>query len=65
MIAVVVALLPRFTVRSWQKLFSPRDLDIIREIKVLHRPWYGQVFVDSDSPAEFSTKDPKHKAQML
>ncbi|KAJ2593864.1 hypothetical protein H4R99_005965 [Coemansia sp. RSA 1722] len=53
-ISVVVALLPRFTVRSWQKLYSPRDLDIIREIKVLHRPWYGQVFVDPDSPNEYS-----------
>ncbi|KAJ2780447.1 hypothetical protein GGI15_003533 [Coemansia interrupta] len=60
MIAVVVALLPRFTVRSWQKLNRPRDLDIIREIKVLHRPWYGQVFVDADTSPEFPAKDPKH-----
>ncbi|KAJ1825942.1 hypothetical protein LPJ56_002433, partial [Coemansia sp. RSA 2599] len=51
-ISVVVALLPRYTVRSWQKLNRPRDLDIIREIKVLHRPWYGQVFVDPESPAD-------------
>ncbi|KAJ2057096.1 hypothetical protein GGH13_007401 [Coemansia sp. S155-1] len=61
-IAVVVALLPRYCVRCWQKMNMPRDLDIIREIKVLHRPWYGQVFVDPDSPPEFpdkDTKDPK------
>ncbi|KAJ2723553.1 hypothetical protein GGI07_002591 [Coemansia sp. Benny D115] len=50
-IAVVVAMLPRYTVRAWQKVNRPRDLDIIREIKVLHRPWYGQVFVDPE-PAE-------------
>ncbi|KAJ2887612.1 hypothetical protein FB639_001188 [Coemansia asiatica] len=65
MISVVVALLPRYTVRSWQKLNRPRDLDIIREIKVLHRPWYGQVFVDPESPTEPSAKKdgygPKHK----
>ncbi|KAJ1799937.1 hypothetical protein LPJ59_001476 [Coemansia sp. RSA 2399] len=59
-ISVVVALLPRYFILSWQKLNRPRDLDIIREIKILHRPWYGQVFVDPDSPVEFPAKDPKH-----
>ncbi|KAJ1736216.1 hypothetical protein LPJ72_001529 [Coemansia sp. Benny D160-2] len=59
-ISVVVALLPRYAIMSWQKLNRPRDLDIIREIKVLHRPWYGQVYVDPDSPIEFPDKDPKH-----
>ncbi|KAJ2687427.1 hypothetical protein IWW39_002956 [Coemansia spiralis] len=59
-ISVVVALLPRYCVRCWQKMNMPRDLDIIREIKVLHRPWYGQVFVDPDSPLEFLDKDDKH-----
>ncbi|KAJ2743090.1 hypothetical protein GGI20_004003 [Coemansia sp. BCRC 34301] len=58
-LAVVVALLPRYCVRCWQKMNMPRDLDIIREIKVLHRPWYGQVFVDPDSPPEFPDKDSK------
>ncbi|KAJ2782580.1 hypothetical protein H4R18_002209, partial [Coemansia javaensis] len=48
-LAVVVALLPRYIAHSWQKLYRPRDLDIIREIKVLHRPWYGQVFVDPET----------------
>ncbi|KAJ1993125.1 hypothetical protein GGI25_002953 [Coemansia spiralis] len=59
-IAVVVALLPRYCIMSWQKLNRPRDLDIIREIKVLHRPWYGQVYVDPNEPIEFPDKDPKH-----
>ncbi|KAJ2547776.1 hypothetical protein EV175_005080, partial [Coemansia sp. RSA 1933] len=59
-ISVVVALLPRFCIMSWQKIYRPRDLDIIREIKVLHRPWYGQVYVDPDTPMEFPNKDPKH-----
>ncbi|KAJ2326182.1 hypothetical protein GGI00_004823 [Coemansia sp. RSA 2681] len=58
-LSVVVALLPRYCVRCWQKMNMPRDLDIIREIKVLHRPWYGQVFVDPDSPPEFPDKDTK------
>ncbi|KAJ2681644.1 hypothetical protein H4R19_007301, partial [Coemansia spiralis] len=51
LIAVVAALLPRFVVRGWQKMYRPRDLDIVREIKVLRRPWYGQVFVDPDAQA--------------
>lgn len=56
-IAVVVALLPRYCVRAWQKMNRPRDLDIIREIKVLHRPWYGQVFVEpSDLPLPVDKK---------
>ncbi|KAJ1885266.1 hypothetical protein LPJ66_010203, partial [Kickxella alabastrina] len=55
-ISVVVALLPRYTVRSWQKMNRPRDLDIVREIKVLHRPWYGQVFVEPESPVEVLAK---------
>ncbi|KAJ2156228.1 hypothetical protein GGF46_005333 [Coemansia sp. RSA 552] len=54
-ISVVVALLPRYCVHSWQKMNRPRDLDIIREIKVLHRPWYGQVFVEPGA----QTKSPK------
>ncbi|KAJ2530944.1 hypothetical protein IWW43_004047 [Coemansia sp. RSA 1935] len=58
-IAVVVALLPRYTVHSWQKMNNPRDLDIIREIKVLHRPWYGQVFVEPEAQATLPRADPK------
>ncbi|KAJ1752033.1 hypothetical protein LPJ79_001556 [Coemansia sp. RSA 1821] len=50
-IAVVVAMLPRYSVHTWQKINRPRDLDIIREIKVLHRPWYGQVFVEPEAQA--------------
>ncbi|KAJ1951029.1 hypothetical protein EC988_004171, partial [Linderina pennispora] len=58
-ISVVVALLPRYSVRAWQKMNKPRDLDIIREIKVMHRPWYGQVFVEPDEEVQFPPDPPK------
>ncbi|KAJ2797489.1 hypothetical protein H4R20_005160, partial [Coemansia guatemalensis] len=64
-IAVVVALLPRYSVHCWQKLNRPQDLDIIREIKILHRPWYGQVFVEPDARIEFPAEDSKHHRNFL
>ena len=31
LLTVIISLLPRFTIKSFQKLFCPRDVDIIRE----------------------------------
>ncbi|OLY78717.1 putative phospholipid-transporting ATPase VD [Smittium mucronatum] len=43
-LSVIVALGPRFVYKYYQRNVKPTDIDVVREMKVLHLPWYGQVF---------------------
>ncbi|OLY84656.1 putative phospholipid-transporting ATPase VA [Smittium mucronatum] len=52
LVFLVVALLPRFIAMYYSRFMNPKDVDIVREIKVLHRPWYGQVYLDKDEALE-------------
>ncbi|PVU95623.1 hypothetical protein BB559_001942 [Furculomyces boomerangus] len=54
-LVILVALLPRYIYRYYTASLKPKDIDIIREIKILHRPWYGQVYVDRRIPVSSSS----------
>ncbi|OMJ26498.1 Phospholipid-transporting ATPase DNF2 [Smittium culicis] len=56
-IAIIVALLPRYLKVYNDRILSPKDVDIVREIKLLHRPWYGQVYVDIKDEAQQGLSD--------
>ncbi|OMH81964.1 Phospholipid-transporting ATPase DNF1 [Zancudomyces culisetae] len=41
--ATLLAVLPRFLFTYYSRALRPKDIDVVREIKILKRPWYGQV----------------------
>ncbi|OMJ09008.1 putative phospholipid-transporting ATPase VD [Smittium culicis] len=47
LLSIVVALGPRFVYKYYQRNIRPTDIDVVREIKILHLPWYGQVYQPS------------------
>ncbi|PWA03150.1 hypothetical protein BB558_000672 [Smittium angustum] len=46
-LSVVLALTPRFVYKYYQRNVKPTDIDVVREIKILHRPWYGEVQLEN------------------
>ena len=53
LLIIVIALLPRFAIKSYQKMYVPRDIDIVRE-QVRQGKFAYLDGVDQDSPAMLS-----------
>ncbi|KAJ1917674.1 hypothetical protein H4219_003086 [Mycoemilia scoparia] len=59
LMAIFVAILPRYIIKAYQKIYAPRDIDVVREIKILHKPWYGQVYISPNTPSNPNSEAPR------
>ncbi|PVU87927.1 hypothetical protein BB561_006121 [Smittium simulii] len=51
-VTIVITLLSRYVYTYIDRGVKPSDIEIIKEIKVLHKPWYGQVYIEKTDTSE-------------